>query len=203
MNNSLSIWTFIYSQCSAINRKKDVTGIINIRILGIWLFKPGKKPKLPFVNKIRKCRKNYRTETKSRTFTSRTVLGRQRRDKLPMETKSVTVIYPHRLLALWTVVRNWRWRIPRTARAVVAARECSLLKWPSAQCVEYSSGLHWRKEEVRSHALMDIHYYIHIFIAIALDETSILVALHFSMQNIYQSCDLGHAVGRSNINVSQ
>ena len=37
----------------------------------------------------------------------------------------------------------------------------------------------------------------------ALDETSILVAFHFSMQNIYQSCDLGHAVGRSNVNVSQ
>ena len=44
---------------------------------------------------------------------------------------------------------------------------------------------------------------IYIFIAIALDETSILVAHHFSMQNIYQSCDLGHAVGRSNVNVSQ
>ena len=44
---------------------------------------------------------------------------------------------------------------------------------------------------------------INIFIAIALGETSILVALHFSMQNIYQSCDLGHAVGRSNFNFSQ
>ena len=44
---------------------------------------------------------------------------------------------------------------------------------------------------------------IYIFIAIALDETSILVALHFSMQNIYQSWDLGHAMGRSNVNVSQ
>ena len=42
-----------------------------------------------------------------------------------------------------------------------------------------------------------------IFIAVALDETGILVALHFSMQNIYQSCGLGHAVGRSNVNVSQ
>ena len=44
---------------------------------------------------------------------------------------------------------------------------------------------------------------IYIFIAIALDETSILVALHFLMQNIYQSCDLGHAVGQSNDSVSQ
>ena len=44
---------------------------------------------------------------------------------------------------------------------------------------------------------------IYIFMAITLDETSILVALHFSMQNIYQSCDLDHAVGRSNVNVSQ
>ena len=44
-------------------------------------------------------------------------------------------------------------------------------------------------------------YNIYTFIAIALDETSILVALHFSMQNIYQLCDLGHTVGRSNVNV--
>ena len=44
---------------------------------------------------------------------------------------------------------------------------------------------------------------IYIFIPIALDETRILVVLHFSMQNIYQSCDLGHAVGWSNVNVSQ
>ena len=40
---------------------------------------------------------------------------------------------------------------------------------------------------------------IYIFIAIALDETSVLVALHFSMQNIYQSCDLGHTLGWSNV----
>ena len=46
-------------------------------------------------------------------------------------------------------------------------------------------------------------FIIYIFIAIALDETSILVALPFSMQNIYQSRDLGHAVGQSNVNVSQ
>ena len=45
--------------------------------------------------------------------------------------------------------------------------------------------------------------YIYIFIAITLNETSILVALDFSMRNIYQSCDLGHAVGQSNVNVSQ
>ena len=35
--------------------------------------------------------------------------------------------------------------------------------------------------------------YLH-FIAIALDETSILVAVYFSVQNIYQSCDLGRAL---------
>ena len=29
----------------------------------------------------------------------------------------------------------------------------------------------------------------YFFIAIALDETTILVAVHFSMKNIYQSCD--------------
>ena len=44
---------------------------------------------------------------------------------------------------------------------------------------------------------------IYIFIAIALYETSILAALHFSVQNIYQSCDLGHAMGQSNVNFSQ
>ena len=44
---------------------------------------------------------------------------------------------------------------------------------------------------------------IYIFIAIALDETSILVAVHFLMQNIHQSCDLGRALGRSNVHVSQ
>ena len=42
-----------------------------------------------------------------------------------------------------------------------------------------------------------------IFIAIAYDETYILVAFHSSMKNIYQSCDLGRAVGRSNVDVSQ
>ena len=45
--------------------------------------------------------------------------------------------------------------------------------------------------------------YIYIFIAIACDETSILVAVHFSMKNIYQSCDLGLAVERNNVDVSQ
>ena len=35
-----------------------------------------------------------------------------------------------------------------------------------------------------------------------LDETTILVAVHFSMNNIYQSCDLGRAVMRSNVDVS-
>ena len=39
-------------------------------------------------------------------------------------------------------------------------------------------------------SITDSIQYIYIFIAIALDETSILVALHFSMQNIYQSYDL-------------
>ena len=44
---------------------------------------------------------------------------------------------------------------------------------------------------------------IYSFIAISLDETSILVAVHFSMKNIYQSCELGRAVRRSNVDVSQ
>ena len=44
---------------------------------------------------------------------------------------------------------------------------------------------------------------IYIFIAIALDETNILVVVHFSMKNIYQSCDLGLAFGQSNVDVNQ
>ena len=44
---------------------------------------------------------------------------------------------------------------------------------------------------------------IYIFIANALDETIILVAVHFSMKNIYQSCDLGRVVKRSNVDASQ
>ena len=44
---------------------------------------------------------------------------------------------------------------------------------------------------------------IYIVIAIALDETSIRVAVYFSMQNIYQSCDLVRAVRRNNVYVSQ
>ena len=44
---------------------------------------------------------------------------------------------------------------------------------------------------------------IYIFIAIALDETSILVAVHVSMKNIYQSCNLSRAVSWSNVDVSQ
>ena len=47
-----------------------------------------------------------------------------------------------------------------------------------------------------------IFLYIYMFIAIALDENSVLVALHSSMQNIYQSRDLGHAVERSNVNLT-
>ena len=45
--------------------------------------------------------------------------------------------------------------------------------------------------------------YIYIFIVIAVDETSILVAVQFPMQNIYESCDLGRAVWRSNVDVNQ
>ena len=41
------------------------------------------------------------------------------------------------------------------------------------------------------------------FIAIALDVSNILFAVHFSMQNICQSCDLVHAMGRSNVHVGQ
>ena len=46
-------------------------------------------------------------------------------------------------------------------------------------------------------------YTIYIRIANALDETIILVAVYFSMQNIYQSSDLVRTVRRSNVDVSQ
>ena len=45
--------------------------------------------------------------------------------------------------------------------------------------------------------------YVYIFISIVLDETSILVAVDFSMKNIYQLYELGRAVGQSNVDVSQ
>ena len=45
--------------------------------------------------------------------------------------------------------------------------------------------------------------YLH-FYCNSLDETSILVAVHFSlMKNIYQSCDLDRAMGWSKVDVSQ
>ena len=42
-----------------------------------------------------------------------------------------------------------------------------------------------------------------VFNAIAWDETSILVAVHFSMKNIYQLCDRVRAAMWSNVGVSQ
>ena len=76
--------------------------------------------------------------------------------------------------------------------------------------------LTWRSASVTYFALDPLRSYfdepqkteiyflnIYIFIAIALDETSILVSVIFSMQNIYQSCDLGYALGCSNVDVSQ
>ena len=51
---------------------------------------------------------------------------------------------------------------------------------------------------------MAIKFNIYTFIVkFALHETSIFVAVHFSMKSIYQSCDLYRAFGRSNVSVSQ
>ena len=44
---------------------------------------------------------------------------------------------------------------------------------------------------------------IYILIALALDESIILDVLQFPVKNIYQSCDLGRAIGWSNVNASQ
>ena len=44
---------------------------------------------------------------------------------------------------------------------------------------------------------------IYILIALALDESIILDVPQFPMQNIYQSCNLGRAIGRRNVNASQ
>ena len=54
----------------------------------------------------------------------------------------------------------------------------------------------------RKLALVSISY-IYILIALALDESIILDVPQFPMQNIYQSCDLGRAIGRRNVNASQ
>ena len=51
--------------------------------------------------------------------------------------------------------------------------------------------------------LFPIITYIYILIALALDESIILDVPQFPMQNIYQSCDLGRAIGRRNVNASQ
>ena len=45
--------------------------------------------------------------------------------------------------------------------------------------------------------------YIYIFIAFALDESIILDVPQMPMKNIYQSCDLGRAIGWSNVNAIQ
>ena len=47
------------------------------------------------------------------------------------------------------------------------------------------------------------NFNIYILIALTLDESIILDVLHCPMQNIYQSCDLGRAIGRRNVNASQ
>ena len=44
---------------------------------------------------------------------------------------------------------------------------------------------------------------IYILIALALDESIILDVPQFPMKNIYQSCDLGRAIRRRNVNASQ
>ena len=42
-----------------------------------------------------------------------------------------------------------------------------------------------------------------VCVCVCVHETTILVAIHFSMKNIYQLCDLGRAVMWSNVGVSQ
>ena len=42
-----------------------------------------------------------------------------------------------------------------------------------------------------------------LVIAVAIDKTSVHVAIHYSMKKIYQSCDLGHTMGQSNVSVSK
>ena len=85
----------------------------------------------------------------------------------------------------------------------------------------YRSVLHWRfffKSWRKylyfcwwSHTMVTItsrvafpHHNICIFIFNRLRwNYSILVAVYISMQNVYQSCDLGRALGRSNVDISQ
>ena len=58
-------------------------------------------------------------------------------------------------------------------------------------------------KEDREEATKGILINIYIFTAVVFNETGIFVAVHFSMKNIYQSCDLGRAVGRRNVDISQ
>ena len=81
-----------------------------------------------------------------------------------------------------------------TAAGLVILSEYILPSFASWLNLKLSSGIS---------SLLFLKWNIYIFIAVALDETSILVPPHFPVQNIYQSCDLGHPEGLSNVKVSQ
>ena len=57
--------------------------------------------------------------------------------------------------------------------------------------------------EENNQVLICLFLNIYILIALPLDESIILDVSQFPMQNIYQSCDLGRAIGRRNVNASQ
>ena len=58
-------------------------------------------------------------------------------------------------------------------------------------------------EKLSCSSVLVVIPYIYILIALALDESIILDVPQFPMQNIYQSCDLGRAIGWRNVNASQ
>ena len=84
----------------------------------------------------------------------------------------------------------------------VGSQICKSMKWQTAWGFQkYSTCIAFLKNCTQDQKHIFVPY-IYIFIAVALDENSILVAVHFS-KNIYRLCDLVRAVRRSNVNVSQ
>ena len=87
---------------------------------------------------------------------------------------------------------------------------CTTRHWHSHTCLKCIPSCYytWTRQAIpRARSRLDrwqvAFCNIYIFIAIAFDKTSSLVAVYFSTQNIYQSCDLVRAVRRSDVDVSQ
>ena len=90
----------------------------------------------------------------------------------------------------------------RILRKYAASRYMThLLNMPVSDGSSGKNGIIFMKQVTLEYLLSYI--YIYILIALALDESIILDVPQFPMQNIYQSCDLGRAIGRRNVNAIQ